>query len=154
MITYINPEIDRSDWGPGPWDEEPDKVSWIDEATSLPCIAVRNRVGSWCGYAAVNPGHGWHGQGPDDVPAEVHGGLTFADSCNDDGPIEHSVCHVPEPGQPADVWWLGFDTSHWRDYSPGLRAFTGGPDEVEAYRTLDYVRAECAQLARQIKDHE
>jgi hypothetical protein len=34
--------IDKSSWGNGPWQTEPDKAQWQDEETGLPCLAVRN----------------------------------------------------------------------------------------------------------------
>lgn len=160
--TWTNPAIDRSEWGPGPWDGEPDKVSWTDAATGLPCLAVRGnpRMGNWCGYVAVEPGHPLHGKGYDDLDVEVHGGLTFADSCWDDGPVEAAVCHVPEPGKPADVWWFGFDCGHAFDIVPGMearmksarihgdRAWPDGPRIT--YKPLEYVKRETARLAEQL----
>lgn len=159
MRTYLNPEIDRTGWGPGPWDNEPDKASWTDEATGLPCLAVRaNPLHSiWCGYVAVNPDHPYHGKDYDDVDVTVHGGLTFADSCRDDEPIESAVCHIPEPGQPADVWWFGWDCGHTWDIQPAYLAHWPEMADLHQrtgaeYRTLDYVRAECARLAHQLAD--
>ncbi len=35
--------IDRSGWGRGPWDAEPDRVEF--EHTGLPCLLRRNRSG-------------------------------------------------------------------------------------------------------------
>lgn len=49
--------IDRAGWPAGEWDNEPDRVEWRDEATGLPCLMVRNRLGNWCGYAGVHSGH-------------------------------------------------------------------------------------------------
>jgi hypothetical protein len=163
--TWINPEVDRSTWGPGPWDGEPDKVSWADEATGLPCIALRANpeLGNWCGYVAVEPGHPLHGHGYDDADLEVHGGLTFASSCMQDRPVEASVCHVPEPGKPADVFWFGFDCGHAWDVAPAMDArerahgWTPVHDKFPhatpptTYKTLGFVKAECAQLASQLK---
>lgn len=164
--TWINPEVDRSGWGPGPWDGEPDKVQWTDEATGYPCIASRGnpRFGNWCGYVAVPPGHRFHGASYDDVDVEVHGGLTFSASCAEDAPQEIAICHVPEPGEPADVWWLGWDAGHAFDIAPGLDASTREHDPrslllpenrpaswpVSTYKTLEYVKRECAELARQL----
>lgn len=51
---------DRSNWGPGPWDREPDRFEW--EHAGLPCMLIRGPVGSWCGYAAVVPGHPMFGK--------------------------------------------------------------------------------------------
>ena len=151
---YINTEIDRTGWGPGPWDAEPDKISWTDELTGMPCLAVRANPwqGSWCGYVAVPPGHPYHGKDYDEVPVAVHGGLTFSEGCNEDGPIERAVCHIPEPGQPADVWWLGFDCGHCMDIMPAYRTYLPEMWDLyertgAQYRTLTYVRGECARLA-------
>lgn len=161
--------IDRTGWSDGPWDTEPDRFEWYDG--DLPCLALRNRLGAWCGYVAVPPGHPWHGisymectkgHGPDcyehSIPAEVHGGLTFADFCqpHDDETAAEAICHVPRPGEPDDVWWLGFDTAHCWDLVPGMAALdlklgiTSGPIGG-TYRTLDYVRAEVASLASQVR---
>lgn len=53
--------IDKSTWGDGPWQREPDKAQWQDEVTGLPCLAVRGPFGSWCGYVGVVPTHPAHG---------------------------------------------------------------------------------------------
>jgi hypothetical protein len=69
-------------FGPGPWVEEPDRIEWrID---GVPCLMVRNESGGhWCGYAAVAPGHPWHGTEYNDVDLleGVHGGLTYSEKC-------------------------------------------------------------------------
>lgn len=58
MKTIAEHTTDKSAWGPGPWQEEPDKVQWLDEASGLPCLAVRNeQYGNWCGYVGVSAGH-------------------------------------------------------------------------------------------------
>lgn len=144
--------VDRSRFGSGPWDNEPDRVEWRDEKTGLDCLILRNGLGALCGYVAVRPGHPWHGKGYDDVPAEVHGGLTYADACHG------RICHVPRPGEPDNVWWLGFDAghawdlvpsmTHWRRLMPKLASL----DDSETYRTVEYMRAECERLARQVAD--
>jgi hypothetical protein len=137
----------RCEMGAGPWDSEPDKAQWIDEATDLDCLVVRNSMGALCGYVGVPPGHPWHGRtyypGPIDV--EVHGGLTFSNFCQEGAGEGHGVCHVPEPGRPDNVWWLGFDCAHAGDVVPTLRLFPG-----DQYRTFSFVQGECARLAAQI----
>lgn len=52
----------KPSWGPGPWEEEPDKRQWTDPATGLPCLIVRNRLGGLCGYVGVPPSHPWYGR--------------------------------------------------------------------------------------------
>lgn len=152
-IQYWNPEVDRTKWGSGPWDGEPDKISWTDEATGLSCLIVRNRIGSLCGYVAVEPGHPLHGSSDWDIPLDAHGGITFTDSCDEDAPIEGAICHVPAPGKPADVWWFGFDCAHAWDVSPALSQVLGRfPNGTDiTYKTVGYVRSECERLAAQLK---
>ncbi len=119
--------VDRTGWGSGPWDNEPDKLNWTT-ASGLPGMIVRNDNGALCGYAAVPDNHPWHGVQYHGRSAEypytdesakeevdytttpegkidVHGGLTYSDSC------QGRVCHIPEPGEPDNVWWFGFDCS-------------------------------------------
>ncbi len=76
---------DKSDWGPGPWQTEPDKRQWVDAATGLPCMMIRGHMGFWCGYVGVPEGHPLYGDGYDaayDKGATAHGGLTFAGPCH------------------------------------------------------------------------
>jgi len=148
------PTFDKSTWGDGPWQTEPDRLEW--EHAGLPCLANRNHYGAWCGYVAVPPGHPLHSKFYDDVDVSVHGGLTYASAC--DG----AICHVPKPGEPDDVWWFGFDCNHYRDLAPAmatkqriydfLQSPVFGPPLVhgDIYRTLDYVQAETNHLAEQL----
>jgi hypothetical protein len=135
--------IDRSTWGSGPWDGEPDKMQFWDAEHGFPVLIKRNRMGSLCGYVGVPPGHPWYEKRYDDVDADVHGGLTFADGCSH-GEWSDSICHTVPDGQPDDVWWLGFDCGHYLDISPGLRWLPG-----EVYRDWAYVTQECKNLAEQ-----
>lgn len=162
------PELNRRgrSVGPGPWNDEPDKVQWIDPATDLDCLAVRNGLGAWCGYVGLPPGHPFHGVGYSSCTAtdcteewcydhspegivRVHGGLTFSSSCHESDKGEgFGICHTPFEGRPHDVWWLGFDCAHAGDYTPGL----GDLYPEEQYRDLGYVKSECASLARQLAE--
>ena len=152
--VYTNPTINRAGWSRGAWDDEPDKVSWVDEATRLPCLAKRNTFGAWCGYVGVPPEHPLY-RVSDFDDADVHGGITYADACQD-GPPEQTICHVPEPGESDNVWWFGFDCGHGMDLIPGMEALM--PSHLQSllgmnstYRTLEYVKNECVKLARQLK---
>lgn len=158
--VYLNPKIDRSTWGEGPWDGEPDKVSWTDQVTGYPCMVTRANPdhGSWCGYVAVEPVHPLHGAGiyADAVLfLDVHDAVTFAAACADDEPVESAVCHVPEPGRPADVWWFGFSCAGAFDARPAWdardRELGRGADRPGTYRTVEFARAECGSLAQQLK---
>lgn len=58
MKTIEYRTIDKSSWPRGPWDAEPDKRQWQDEATGLPCLIVRvDHSGHLCGYVGVPPKH-------------------------------------------------------------------------------------------------
>lgn len=159
MKTLQFTTIDRAakGWPSGEWDGEPDKVQWPDEATGLPCLAVRNRHhGNWCGYVGVTEGHrcfgkDWDGTGD----LDVHGGITFGGHCQP-GSEESGICHLPDPGEPDHVWWLGFDCAHAWDHSPddvkraeergGIWAIASD----SSYRTLAYVQSQCRKLAEQL----
>lgn len=141
--------VDRSKWASGPWDGEGDYESWTTRA-GLPGLAVRNRFGAWCGYAAVDPRHPWHGKGywDDGImnTVTVHGDVTYADACRG------SVCHIPAPGQPDDVWWFGFDCAHAGDLQPGLveHFASFGADMDWVYRDVAYVKLWVERLAEQL----
>ncbi len=141
MSTETEPlAVDRTHWPAGPWNDEPDKVNWTTK-TGLPGMIVRNGLGGLCGYVAVSKDHPDYGQHYDEVGADVHGGLTYADKCSG------HVCHVPEPGQPDDVWWLGFDCVHSGDAHPP--SYAGG-QMSGVYRTIAWVTAEVEALAAQL----
>lgn len=154
--VYFNPDLNRADWGPGPWDDEPDKVSWTDEETDLPCLLVRNQMGAWCGYVAVEPGHPLHGTDGYTVDLRCHGGITFSDFCQKRGPEEGRICHIPTPGRSGNVYWFGFDAAHAFDLVPSMVRLWGElgytSREHLSYRSASYMRAECESLARQLKE--
>ena len=155
--------VNRKGWPKGPWDDEPDRVDWKTKA-GLSAIALRHPAGHWCGYVAVPPGHPAYESGEEDV-VDVHGGVTFANKCGG------FVCHVPEPGEPAEVFWIGFDFAHCNDAAPsewderegwtrwsadGRTAYWGSasharPGTVKGiYRDLPYVQSECEKVGEQL----
>jgi hypothetical protein len=152
--------IDKSVWGDGPWQSEPDRLGW--EHAGLPCLMVRHdRSGHWCGYVAVPPDHPLHGNGYEAPDVDIHGGLTYANACQGD------VCHVAKPGEPDDVWWFGFDCAHAGDFNPmsnmrmlrdvigselynHAKAVAANDWTVETYRDVPYVQAETNRLAEQL----
>ena len=140
--------VDRSKWPEGPWDREPsDKVNWVDPATDLDCMMLRNSFGAWCGYVGVPPNHPHHEVEYHSLDGywEVHGGLTYSEKC-----VGH-ICHIPEPGRPDDVWWIGFDTSHSCDLAPGDLWFPERHRDFSKYRTQQYVKLETEKLAKMVQ---
>lgn len=164
-IEYSNRK-DKAEWADGPWQHEPDKRQWQDEETGLPCLIVRGPYGAWCGYVGISEGHPLFKKdysGLYDI--DVHGGLTFSNGCQHSDDEGYGVCHLPDEGEPDNVWWLGFDCSHASDLSPGMEALrrkhfpehlnTELPEEYrDVYRDIDYVTAEVRSLAKQLKAME
>lgn len=140
------------DYRDGPWTAEPDRVEF--EHKGFPCLMTRGPTGHWCGYVAVAPGHPWHKKTGSKLRIRVHGGITYTRECHG------HVCHVPKPGEPDNVWWVGFDCAHWGDRRPedsrqgsAMEQLLGDGwcfmREAHAYRDVAYVKAECESLAGQ-----
>lgn len=141
---------EKSEWESGPWQNEPDKIQWEDEATRLPCLIVRGPSGALCGYVGVTEGHPFFGKNYNDVEIEVHGGLTFSDYCRP-SEKEGGICHIPDQGEPDRVYWFGFDCAHLYDKMPAYSKH-GSFSSGDTYRDIDYVKHECAGLAKQLAD--
>lgn len=136
-------KIDKSSWGPGPWQTEPDEFRWKTAAGLDGLILRHGHHGSLCGYVGVDIDHVDYERGYDDIEnIDVHGGLTFAG---------------PHTSQDGDLWWLGFDCAHFQDFLPGLEArmrkydsTLRNPDDV--YRDFAYVTREVEKLAAQLAE--
>lgn len=188
MARQPNEPLPKSEWGPGPWQDEPDRLDWTDEATGLPCRIIRAPVtGALCGYVGVRDGHPWYGlpYNAKVVTPKDYGLRTFGDRANviahfihalrDEPHTEdtitidmalevHGGCTWAEFMEENDLWWFGFDCAHAGDVCPAMNALfrylnREHPElkipmrerrDWETYRTLDYVRVECAGLARQL----
>lgn len=135
---------DRTNWNRGPWDNEPDRVDFITNGYAA--FTLRGPMGSWCGYVGVPETHPAFGKDYSSIELEldVHGGITYAEKC------QGAICHIPAPGMPDEVWWLGFDTAHYMDLSPKDNYVS--PDAT--YRDIGYIIAECIRLAKQLKKME
>lgn len=133
----------KARWGEGEWTSEPDRVDFTHKGFS--CFVLRNDIGVWCGYVGVPKGHPAYEKKYTSLDVDVHGGLTYSDKC------AGSICHIPVPGMPDDVWWLGFDCGHSDDVAPGfsqyglILSFPGS-----TYKNLAYVTEETRALANQL----
>jgi hypothetical protein len=167
-----------SQWGPGPWQDEPDRLEWKDERTGLACKILRNTtLGNLCGYVglpATHPYFGWNygddiklapgdledstindvgifeafiyamrggtkrGTIPLGMTLKAHGGITWTGTMHNDD---------------AGLWWIGFDTGHCDDLSPGLKVM-GIHLQHQIYRDIDYVKKEVTSLAFQLRQLE
>ena len=150
--------IDKSEWPRGKWDDEPDKVQWIDGATGLDCLIVRGPSGALCGYVGVPKDHKYYKKEygkiyfecPDGGP-DIQGGLTFSDKCMPNADPKRDICHTGNIAN-HDVWWLGFDCAHSGDFCPAYQ------DEslfrsFNKYRNLDYVKNQVRLLAWQLSEN-
>lgn len=143
--------LPKSEWGEGPWQNEPDRYEW--EHLGFPCLMVRNSYfGHWCGYVGVPPTHPKYEKEYDSIKdINVHGELTFADHCHG------NICHKPKPGQPDNVWWLGFDCGHMFDLKPAMSSLLKDINHEryrfilkDVYRDFAYVKKEVEHLAKQL----
>ena len=143
--------------GPQPWDDEPDLLRWRDPSTGYQCLIVRGPLRALCGYVRVPRDHWLHGREASHRALgriRVHGGITFAGRLY--------ARRLMKRGH-----WLGFDCSHFFDLVPGVERpdlLQGAPAELfavfamlsrinaggQTYRTVAYVREQCAALAEQL----
>lgn len=137
--------VDRTGWPKGPWDNEPDRITWLIEEPdgwSFSCLLLRQETGHLCGYISIPWGHPLN---PDaglpcfDLGLDVHGGITYSERRAPDDPIE---------AEGTDRWhWFGFDCNHLNDYAPGELI---SRDRYKVYRDVDYVQNEVLKLATQL----
>mgnify|MGYP007046951480 CR=1 FL=1 len=104
---------------------------WTDEASGYDCTMYRSSLGHLCGYVRLPTEHPLCGIDYGDVDwmrvdilLSVHGGITFSEEEDGKGRLDAG-------------YWYGFDCAHHGD-DPAVQ------DE-------NYVRAECAQLAAQLR---
>lgn len=144
--------IDRTGWSSGPWDDEPDRIDWVDDRTGYPLLMKRNDpFGFWCGYVGLPPGHPWHGAEPAAM-RDVVAVVDFVTACQtDDRPARERICHTPAPGEPDDVWWIGFACGGLMDVQPGNDALMRRWAEMRPDLDLPTLRLPGASYADQ--DH-
>ncbi len=130
----------------GVWQDEPDKLFWVDEETKLDCLIVRGPLGALCGYVGVPENHPFYDDGDEDTfDVDVHGGITFQGFCHGD------ICHPTEIASSEKVRWLRFDCAHCGDLVPGDYLWLN--NEIFAgdeYRDVSYVKKEAERLAKQL----
>ena len=115
----------------------PELVLADSEHVGYQFIVVHNRLGYRCGYVRVPQGHPWHGMDYDEIDADVHGGLTFAE------------LDVPCGKGDDNAYWVGFDCGHYMDApDPAFGVENRYPSDG-IVRTQEYVEAECRNLCEQ-----
>jgi hypothetical protein len=125
-----------------PWLDEPLECRWVDEATGLPCYAWRFHDNwTWCGYV------GYSSKRQLAVKACVHGGVSFHGKIGFDLQSFADAVWLARAGHDTKyMWWMGFSNVHLGDFVPVF------PERGGAWRSLDFVRTECAKLALAIRD--
>ena len=102
------------------------KNTWLNES--------RVAHGWGNGYVFIPKGHKYYGVDYDDIPVDVHGGLTFSESLESIKEYGAWGVILPE-GVNGDEWVIGFDTCHSGD------TMSKWPDEesvlLEAQRLAD-----------------
>lgn len=108
---------------------EGDFFEWIhitSNEVEFRCKAVRHKsMCHLCGYVILNKDNKYFGKDYDEIPVQVHGGLTYSNE---------------EDGN----WVVGFDCAHWGDKSPYIEYSSG------IYRDKNFVKHECESLAEQL----
>lgn len=139
------------------WEQEENEYEFVSHGYD--CYIWRNpELKFLCGYVRLPDGHpalqftcdkptGLSGMEYDynKLDVNIHGGVTFFGHLN---------------VQKKDGVWVGFDCGHAYDYTPGFAEIlkkigsnrVWGLDEI--YRNVDYVKDECSELARQLKEME
>jgi len=126
--------------------EEGDYFEWVYTAKNeveFKCFWRRNKtLKHLCGYVILDKYNNFFGKCYDDIPVQVHGGLTYSE--DDD-----------------DNWIVGFDCAHSGDLTPyfnqkeqefiqsslGLKIPLYG-----VYRDRKFVESECENLAEQLSE--
>lgn len=176
LQVYRNP--DRRPSEGGPWDAEADKIAWIDEASGLACIILRQTDGTLSGYAAVGPEHPLFGFEADALPVDlassVHGSITYARTCEDNRyerrahgkprQERYTVCHTTyvrrvqeyrtvqatrDEFAHEDLWWFGFHTNGVGDLVP-KPGLGSLRRKGGVYRDQAFVYTHVVELARRL----
>lgn len=128
--------------------EKEDIVEKEWECAGLKCVVIFVRQSHRCGYVAVPTGHPAWDKNSNDLPINVHGGITFAQR---GGKKDR---HFKD----KNLYWFGFDCAHAGDKLLGIeRAFKHAKLPYLTKRkghlwTLREVVAETKIMAKQLKE--
>ena len=70
------------------------------------CLIKQMPMGQYCGYVDLPKSSRFYGEDYDDIPIEVHGGITFGAAI-------------------GGYYRIGFDCAHAEDYIPGMADLSG-----------------------------
>lgn len=108
------PWLDKTLWGDGPWQSEPDEFSGLYKKHIY--YGLRNNQGCWCGYVLISDNNPllkdcFNDEGSYmDIAIDVHQGVTY---CNRK--------RRKDLDQKKHIW-VGFDCCHYDDHWPSTVA--------------------------------
>jgi hypothetical protein len=111
---------------------------WVTEA-GYEAEVIATEMGHRCGYVTVPEGHPHYGKGYDDIHADVHGGLTYANK----GTFGFDCAHL---GDAKDVSIMS------DEYKKIFRVWSELNEGESTIKTLEFCVAECESLAKQLKE--
>ena len=121
---WFNPEIDKTAWGEGPWNSEPDKAQAVSEQ-GYPCLFLRHpNLGHWCAYVGVSKSHPAYGLSLSEAMDHVDSAVTYSSLEKLADPPEAGYCFVPVNDR-EPLWLIGVDFAHFDHFSPGVAAMLG-----------------------------
>ncbi len=143
-------KIKKSQWGKGPWQDEPDKLQWVDEAAGLTCLILRGPVGALCGYVGVPETHPGYKIAYDGTTSMEHeewhqecrklmrekspdfSKMNFPSMPDSVPGIGEAISNITVhggltfagfwPDEVPGLWFFGFDCAHAFDLCPGIEA--------------------------------
>jgi hypothetical protein len=96
--------MDEEPETPYPEQFSPDMIAKPWEHHGIRCIIAKGPFRNYNGYVQIPKNHPWRKINDyNEIPAEIHGGITFMDN--------HG--------------WIGFDTGHYRDIWEGMNIMDG-----------------------------
>jgi hypothetical protein len=120
-----------------PWLNEPNSLRFTDKLTDLECYIKRHPgIGTLNGYVIIPKNNKLYGIHHDHLifnNINIHGGLTFSGISKD-----------------IDEYIIGFDCAHCDDFAPIMDESIYHLIDC-TYKDIEYVKAECRNLAAQLK---
>jgi hypothetical protein len=159
-VAYHVPDVQPA--ATGRWRAEADKIAWTDTTTNYACVIRREKKGGHLAYFVGLPqSHPLNGWAADAIPpglVHVAGGLDYSAACDQTGPEDRSICHVPSgSSHAADIWWLGASCNHITDIIPDDREHAAKAQQLgiaQEYRDVAEVYARCIALASTLHNLE
>ena len=159
-VAYHVPDVQPA--ATGRWRAEADKIAWTDPHSGYPCIIRREGRGGhlayYVGLPRSHPLSGWAAQAIPPSLVDVPGGLDYSAACDQRGPEDRSICHVPTGlAHHPDMWWLGTTCNRITDLIPDDEKHAEMARQLgiaQEYRDVCELYARCTELASNLRDLE